>query len=345
MGDISLSSIYKYADRHKFDVKIFDDIATDRAVPWNKIVILQKIFSLDYDYVVWIDADALFIHYDKDIRDEIEQGKELYMVKHFIGGKDVPNTGVMLLKNSSWSEDFLNKTWEMKKYTNHKWWENAAVMELLGYQNLLDGGDNTFNHSLLEKIKWLDLKWNNLPGVCETDDPIINHYAGRPLDVRIKYMKRDASGIYSRFKLKPLVTWNAGYKVDVHRIVVSSQGQRRVQVQVTNKSSEPWGNFGRPDGTLAINLSYHILNKNGEIILFDGTRSSLPDIIWPEESLSIPLTIVAPQSSGHYTVRIGLVQEGVGWFDDHNVMPADVDMVVEEQTPVSENRYEYFSKK
>jgi len=42
-----------------------------------------------------------------------------------------------------------------------------------------------------EKVKWIDLKWNNLPGVASCESPIINHYPAQPNKRRLVKMKND----------------------------------------------------------------------------------------------------------------------------------------------------------
>ncbi len=332
MGEICLKSINKYATLNGLDLKVYNDIFTDRPAPWYKILLIQKILSENYGYVFWVDADALFVNYESNIKDEIEKGRELYLIKHNINGEEIPNTGVFLLKNSRWAKKLLKSIWDMEKYIYHKWWENAALMDLLGYNNLLNNRENNLNLELLKKIKWLDLKWNSLPYICEAADPVINHYAGRPLEFRVKNMKRDWVGISQRFKPKALSDWNAQYAVEPNHILISSKKTKVIHVVITNIGSEPWGNIGWPNNSLIVNLSYHVLSKDRKMILFDGNRASLPDIVWPGESISIPLVIHAAEDPGQYKIQITLVQEGVGWFDINGVSPAEIDMIVTQNT-------------
>lgn len=180
----------KYAALHKFDAVVLDNRSSDRPLPWHKILVIEKLFSEGYEFVFWIDADAVFVRFDLNIADEIEDGKELYLVKHIIDGKETPNTGVFLIHNSDFSKDILSRIWNMHEYINHRWWENAALIDLLGFRELLKEGEvNNINTELLKKIKWLDVCWNSLPGLCESKHQIINHYAGRTFDFRLENMK------------------------------------------------------------------------------------------------------------------------------------------------------------
>lgn len=88
---------------------------------WNRVKIIANGFSpqgilKDYDYVVWIDADLIFLdlnrsieyiinHYDPKRNFDILISSE----RHAASG--VANTGCFIIKNSVWSRKFLNEWW------------------------------------------------------------------------------------------------------------------------------------------------------------------------------------------------------------------------------------------
>lgn len=193
IGDLCYQSIKRYAERNGIDAMVLHNIASDRPAPWNKVLVIKELFARGYEFVFWVDADAIFVDFTRNIKDVIESDKNLYLVKHMIDSSDVPNTGAFLLKNNEWSHSFLDMIWGKREYIDHKWWENAAVIDLFGYHRLLNENQpNMFNMDLLSKVKWLGLEWNSLPEVCEVQNPIIKHYAGRSLDFRISNMTKDA---------------------------------------------------------------------------------------------------------------------------------------------------------
>lgn len=240
MGKLCLKSMQVYAKKFDMDIKLFNNLKTSRPAPWNKIIIVQKLLK-DYDFVFWIDSDAVFVNFKEDIRKEIENGKDFYLVKHHLKGRDVPNTGSFLLRNSDWSKKFLSSVWNKKEYIYHHYWENAAVMDYIGYEDvivynkyklMIEGilyklkikkfttkflnylGINAILFKLFNKptkkteerhaekarkvykeIKWLDLKWNSIPGVAESKNPVIHHYPSTPYDYRIKQMTLDLQKI------------------------------------------------------------------------------------------------------------------------------------------------------
>jgi hypothetical protein len=135
-GELCVASLKAYADRFGTDLKLHNEIKSNRPPAWNKILVVKKLLD-DYEYVLWVDSDAVMVRFDKDIRDEMEPGKYLYLVKFNLSGKEVPNSGVFLIRNSEWSKNFLDDVWGMRRYIYHEYWENAAVIDILGYEDSL----------------------------------------------------------------------------------------------------------------------------------------------------------------------------------------------------------------
>ena len=82
-----------------------------------------------HDLVLWIDADAVIVDSSRDIADELAPDRFLGLVRH----GDVPNTGVMLLRSGDLARDLLDRTWSATRLIDHPWWENAALLDALGY--------------------------------------------------------------------------------------------------------------------------------------------------------------------------------------------------------------------
>ena len=69
-----------------------------------------------------------------------------------------------------------------------------------------------------------------------------------------------------------------------------------------------------------VNLSYHLLNSIGtECLVFDGERTSVLPYIEPGKSGIFDIVIKRPEENGKYTIRLTMVQEGVGWFDEYGI--------------------------
>jgi hypothetical protein len=106
----------------------------NRALQWYKIKFTKEILqSSNHDYIIFADADAVFVNHNKDIRDIINQypSKELIISNDF--GPDIVNTGVMIFKNTPWSINFLERIWTSGtsiargNYLNGIWHEQTII--------------------------------------------------------------------------------------------------------------------------------------------------------------------------------------------------------------------------
>ena len=120
------------------DDKIIRETSDNRAVQWYKIkFIQQQLEESDVDYIVFMDADAIFVKQDFNICEIIKNypDKELIISEDF--GPDIVNTGVMIFKNTEWSINFLKRIWEggnkisRGKYRTEIWHEQTIMSAYL----------------------------------------------------------------------------------------------------------------------------------------------------------------------------------------------------------------------
>ena len=202
IGALCSFSLHEYAKRHGYDVRIGHIRHTDRPVSWNKIPCIQGLFKEGYEFVLWVDADAVITDYDSKIEDIIEDGKDMYIVNVAYAGGTIPSMGVFLLRNSSWSRELFEKVMNMAEYTYHPLWENMAICHLFGLVRPLSSDlheglppairDKEPNMKLLARVKWLPPSWNWVwPGSVLKIKAIIKHYPATPMHVRYYMMTRD----------------------------------------------------------------------------------------------------------------------------------------------------------
>lgn len=203
MGDLCAASLARYAAAHGLELCVSRTLPdTGRPPAWAKIPVIERLLDDGCDFVLWVDADAVVVRAEPDIRAEIAADKNLYLACHQLTGSpmpgmtvslDVPNTGVMLLRNTLWTRDFLRAVWAREAYLRHRWWENAAVLEVMGYHRLLDSAAiNAPDPAVMARVKWLDWNWNSIPGACEGRSPIIRHHTrADSLPQRVAAMQRD----------------------------------------------------------------------------------------------------------------------------------------------------------
>ena len=72
----SLHTFRRFGERHGYDVVVGGEEAiADRAPAWSKIVLLRRLLE-SYDYVLWIDADAIIL-------DDSVDPADLFGVEHY----------------------------------------------------------------------------------------------------------------------------------------------------------------------------------------------------------------------------------------------------------------------
>jgi hypothetical protein len=93
-----------------------------------------------------------------------------------------------------------------------------------------------------------------------------------------------------------------------------------IEIELTNNSSETWHSSGlRP-----VSLSYHWIDEQGNMIEFNGVRTSLPRDIRAAETFRVLATVRAPEVEGTLLLQFTLVQEYVAWFDEQGVSPETI---------------------
>ncbi len=197
-GDLAWTSIREYGELHNIDPIRFQTRSTNRPSSWEKIPCIQKAFDLGYEFVFWVDADAVIVDLMPDIRSALRDAERLagagdfFLVRHAVQGGICPNMGIFVVRNSSRSRQVLSDLWNMEEFVFHRWWEQAAF---LSYFGLIDDlpqserglfGDSRQDVSMGDQscIRWLDIRWNCIPHLIYTqgdipESPIIVHYAGR----------------------------------------------------------------------------------------------------------------------------------------------------------------------
>jgi hypothetical protein len=95
----------------------------------------------------------------------------------------------------------------------------------------------------------------------------------------------------------------------------------KIPVLVKNTSNFSWKN----KGANPVNLSYHWVGANGEVIVFDGERTHLPGTLPVNGLIQLNATVKFPDRPGKYTLVLTMVKEGVTWF---NTYPLEIPVEV-----------------
>lgn len=208
IGQITTKSMANYASKFNLKFEFLEMPSTGRVQTWNKIIsIKEELLKKENDYIMWVDADVFFPNDAENILSVIENNFEIYLTSHYCSvfkGSNYKNTilttkrincGVMIFKVSDYCLEFLNKVWNKKEFINHFWYEQAAIMDLIGLKADLTGNlkDNQGIEYYINKIKFLPKEWNTIPSFSEISSeslrPSVIHLAGMDNNDRINLLK------------------------------------------------------------------------------------------------------------------------------------------------------------
>ncbi|HTX33301.1 MAG TPA: glycosyltransferase [Solirubrobacteraceae bacterium] len=207
--DISLPTFEEFADRHGYDILVGDEAAAEgRPASWASVRLLQRALS-DYEAALWVDADALIVDTRSDVDAELPPDSFQGLVRHHTAEGEVPNAGVWFLRAGPDAQHLLEAMWERTEFIEHPWWENAALMSLLGYDlgvvrddGYARGPSRLVRESaFLAGTTWLDTAWNSI-SQDSSPEPRIRHWPGIPVQQRLAEMSEIAAALQvDRFEL------------------------------------------------------------------------------------------------------------------------------------------------
>ncbi len=182
---IARHSVGAYAERHGYDLHTHtQSVDASRPPAWSKILLLRDLLKR-YELVVWLDADLVIVDGRKDLARELEPDKFLYLVEHAYNDERIPNAGVMMLRSGETAARFLDEIWALEHYMHHEWWEQAAIMDVLGY-DVVRKVPSTLT-AYRKQTKLISPRWNSTL-FAPARRPRIRHFAGWPNRARLGLM-------------------------------------------------------------------------------------------------------------------------------------------------------------
>ncbi len=174
-----------FAEAHGYERRFIHGDHWKRPRGWLKIEAIRAALDDNFDFVLWMDIDAIVLRYDVDIRTAAVDDAHLHMAWHgpdsseIMAADFVPhfNSGVMLIRVNDWSRDFFRRVWEIGQLPHH-WYDQATILHVLGYDECLGLGPDRPNEPNRSRLARLDTVWNSIPGLATAPDPIVHHYAG-----------------------------------------------------------------------------------------------------------------------------------------------------------------------
>ena len=148
---------------------------------------------------------------------------------------------------------------------------------------------------------------------------------GPPVEVNAKYEE-----LHKQRHPVELGFYNAEYLDYEVPAQMYPGGHYQMTVTFRNQSLEVW-----PDKRAgAVTLSYHWLDRWGNLHQLLGPGTALPHPLPPGEAVTIQCVVVPPTAPNQYRLEIDLMGDGRGWFSRHGCLgPQVVVQVVEPEAP------------
>ena len=170
--EIARPSYKAFANRHGYDFFIADNVKPTRPPAWYKIPLLITLLC-SYDEVVFIGADLVIVDGREDFSQDVPGEAWQAMVRHNTGDGDVPNDDMWLCRKAMLP--YLEQMWGMTQWLNHGWWEQAALLELMGYKvpqpTTLEVKTELFEHTFFLDNSWNVHRWDR----PQPEHPRIQH--------------------------------------------------------------------------------------------------------------------------------------------------------------------------
>ena|SRR5579864_6123624 len=162
IANLTLSSKEEYCKIHGYDFVNCEIDEYWREIGWYKIDVIKDKLQY-YDWIFYCEADCLITNLTKRIEDIIDDNKYLIISKNSISPSWTGlNCGNLIIKNSEWSQYFINFISEKKEFYHHEWAEQKAIIdEFEKNANMINHTKLTtmrqmggFRHQWYEKDNW-----------------------------------------------------------------------------------------------------------------------------------------------------------------------------------------------
>ena len=174
MAQHTVPLMQAYANRHGHDFMALSLIG-ERPASWQKLPALHKALGT-YDVACWVDVDVVIAWPGADIIAELRPGTCQAVVEHLTECGRVPNCGVWVVTQDMMPT--LEQAWiDGSDFVHHPWWEQAAIMRLMGYV-VEPGPHGKLDRptTLYEQTTFLPPVWNHHPGdINKPDKPYFVH--------------------------------------------------------------------------------------------------------------------------------------------------------------------------
>lgn len=211
----------------------------------------------------------------------------------------------------------------------------CLVSEILLVDEVLAVGDANFQRKCFERIDeirslgttifWVTHSMAEVERSCDRALVLMDGKLagdGRPADMIRKYevMRRQLQPEEQGIFAADYFDYHVPAEMDVN-------GRYDVPVSIRNRSEEIWYGQGSRNPQKLI-LSYHWLDRFGNIHQLLGLSTPLPRNLGPGETESLCLTVIPPHAAGNYRLEIDMMVDRLGWFSRHGCLGPQIPVQV-----------------
>ncbi|CAE8686110.1 unnamed protein product [Polarella glacialis] len=193
----------KYAQRWGYGFHVFDHPIDQTRVPhWSKLYALQM-FLADYDFLFWIDADAVFFDHSRRLEEVFDLSgqpdaniwaQDIWPDYPSLAREELVDTGTFLLRNSDWTRQFLIELYYFPQCEQYLNWTEQYCFTLAYKADLM---------CLSERLVILPTPHINHHLIPPPEEPhglFILHLAGRSSKARHRHFRQLHEGRLEVFK-------------------------------------------------------------------------------------------------------------------------------------------------
>jgi glycosyl transferase family (putative galactosyltransferase) len=189
----ALRTFVPYAQRHGYEIRIGSGESDGRPAAWSKVLLLQRLLA-EYDEVLWLDADLVILDQSEDLAASVPPASYQALVETRYEDQAWVNSGVWYLRSDERTARFLQAVWDSTEHIDHPWWENAPILELLGYD--LDPRVPRRPTPWSEGTTILPEEWNRQMDTFDLRAKArIRHYAATSNTRREQWIRTDADRV------------------------------------------------------------------------------------------------------------------------------------------------------
>jgi hypothetical protein len=130
MAEVTNPSKRAYCERWGYDFACLEGtLDPDRPPAWSKVLFVRRLLD-EYDWVFWLDADALIMNPNVALEDLLDSRYSVILAKQpgpdpF--GKLHLNTGSFFMRSDDWSRGFLDDLYGQSQFIDHPCWGPAPA--------------------------------------------------------------------------------------------------------------------------------------------------------------------------------------------------------------------------